>query len=291
MSSSRLALSTLLCLTLTAPALAGPPDLIYEDDFDLGNPNQWNQVIAPNMLPNCDCYFSGDCVSGNFCNWGPSGPFTEDNCNFRIPKPGGIVNAGCHTDVGSPGPICDGICSPTSSGSVFANEKQRLIEEAVEHWTEAMLRPAERTGGGPMDPTASQRALAVPFEEPFVSWTLGRHVADVLMLSASDRFYNFFCHFEFNMETPDYYVDLSTQPCHLQAGYLSVRALLGEYLQNGQGVSELDRLRELCPGWQEMFAPRCPPGPNALECVKNRVRDAAVYLRTFEHRPSKTLAP
>jgi|CXWL01.1.fsa_nt_gi hypothetical protein len=282
-SSSRLALSVVLIVVLYTPAFAGPPDLIFEDDFNAGQWSTWTQVIAPNAQPNCNCYFSGDCESGNFCNWGPGGPFTEDICNWRTPKPGGVPGNGCTTDVPSAGPICDGYCSPTAGGSVFANERQRLIEVAVEHWADALLRPAERPGGGPVDPRAAERALAVPFREPFVAWTLGRHIADVLMLAASPRYYDYFCHFEFGMETAEHFVDLSNSPCHVQAGYLSVRALLGEYLQTGAGVAELDRLKDSCPNWQEMFAPRCPAGPGALECVKARVRDAAVYLRTVEH--------
>lgn len=287
MSSSRLAPFVLLSLALAfaAPLAAQPPDLIFQEGFNSGNWSAWRQIIAPNAQPNCNCYFSGDCESGNFCNWGPGGPFTEEFCNWRTPKPGGVPGNGCSTDAPAAGPICDGFCSPTSSGSVFADEKQRAVEEAVVAWTEALLRPAERTGGGPVDPVAAQRALAVNFDRPFVAWTLGRHVADVLMLSASPRFYDFFCHFEAGHESPEFYVDLSTQPCHLQAGYLSARALLGEFLQTGEGVAELDRLKLICPQWQEMFAPRCPPGPDALECVKARVQDAAVYLRTVDSVP------
>lgn len=285
MYSSRLALLVLLLLTLTVPALAQPPDLIFQDNFNVGNWTPWTQIIAPNAQPNCSCYFSGDCEAGNFCNWGPMGPFVEDFCNWRTPKPGGVPGNGCSTDAPAAGPICDGFCSPTSAGSTFANEKQRLIEEAVEAWSEALLRPAERAGGGPVEPLAAQRALAVPFEEPFVSWTLGRHIADVLMLAASPRYYDYFCHFEFGHESAEFYVDLSASPCHVQAGYLSVRALLGEYLQNGEGVEGLEQLKTTCPQWQEMFAPRCPVGPAALDCVKARVRDAAVYLRTVEHSP------
>ncbi|MDX1997606.1 MAG: hypothetical protein SF066_07775 [Thermoanaerobaculia bacterium] len=285
MSLSRHSVFTLFVLAFAGPLAAQPPDLIFQEGFNAGNWTAWGQVISPSAQPNCDCYFSGDCAAGNFCNWGPGGPFTEDICNWRTPKPGGVPGNGCTTDSPTAGPICDGFCSPTSSGSTFANEKQRSIETAVEAWTEALLRPAERPGGGPVDAAAAQRALAVSFESPFVAWTLGRHVADVLMLSASPRFYDYFCHFEFGHESPEFYVDLSTQPCHLQAGYLSARALLGEFLQNGEGVAELDQLQVSCPQWQEMFAPRCPPGPDALECVKNRVRDAAVYLRTVETAP------
>jgi hypothetical protein len=136
-------------------ALAAPPaeaqNDVFDDSFESGDTGAWSSTEPP-LLQNCNCYFSNDCTGGHFCFWGPAGPFTEDICGWRVPKPNGTPGVGCDADHDGPwGAICDGYCTPTSAGSPVGWEDPTLVAEAVRLWGEAMLAPAA-AGGGPIDP-------------------------------------------------------------------------------------------------------------------------------------------
>ena len=249
---------------------------IFSDAFESGDASAW----VPELLniPNCNCYFSSDCPGNQFCYWGPGGPGMEDHCHWRLPKPQGMPGEGCFEDhVGGPGPICDGVCTDRRAGSLFGHEDPELVIEAIQLWAEAMLRPS-LTGGGPVDPILSERALSLPFQAPQASIQIGRHVADMLILSGGSVFYDYFCHFEYDAEGPDYYVDLSGEPCAYQAGVLLIDAVIAELSQPGAGAGIIDRIPNHCSEWQSLFTARCPSGPEALDCIKSRVADYGTFL-------------
>ena len=256
-----------------APNRAG----IFEDAFETGDTSRW--MPEPLPVPNCNCYFSGDCFAGQFCNWGPAGPFIEDICNWRTPKPQGIPGNGCSEDVGAPGPICDGYCSDSFRGSPFGNEDPALIREALVLWSEAILRPAVE-GGGPVDPDLAEAALNLPFQTPQAAMILGRHVADILNLPGGITFYDHFCHFEHQMPYLDGFVDLSGQSCLAESGRLLIQALLAELDRVDSSWDFIDRIPEPCEHWRQMFSSRCPPGEGTLACVQKRIADYAVFLTT-----------
>ncbi len=250
---------------------------IFEDAFESGDTTAW--IAESDVLPHCNCYFSGDCRAGLFCYWGPGGPGVEDNCNWRLPKPNGVPGEGCFVDTGSPGPICDGFCTESRTGSLFGHEDPLLVIEGIQHWAEAILAPS-RAGGGPVDPDLAAQAMGLPFKSPHAAMILGRHVADVLILAGGLVFYEHFCHYEFGAESPLYFVDLSDEPCVYQAGLHLIEGLIAEIDTPGLGREIIDRIPEHCPDWQTRFTTRCLPGPGSLECLKQRIGNLAVFLTT-----------
>lgn len=252
--------------------------LIFKDDFESGNTTKWSVTMPPPDTPNCNCYFSGDCNSGMFCDWGPAGPFTEDICNWRVPKPNGVPGGGCNIDhEGGPGPICDGYCSPSSNGSIFGHEEPELVIAAIQIWTRAMMEPA-LAGGGPMAADLAEEALNLPFKNPDAALLAGRHVADMLSLSVGLVFYEFFCHFEYHPNEPGNVIDLSGDPCRYEAGRLTMEALVAEMSQPGDAAAIVNRIPTFCPDWSQMFGPRCPSGPQSLNCLLMRIEGAARFL-------------
>ena len=233
-------------------------------------------------MPNCSCYFSGDCFSGEFCNYGPGSFGTEDICNWRDVKPNGVPGTGCSViHVGAwGGPICDGLCQPSTAGSQLGSEPAELIARGIRLWGDAILLPA-LAGGGPIDPDLAAEVLALPFDKPSSAWELGRQVADLLVLTADIGIYDHFCHYEHGEpDDPSLFVDLSNDPCRARAGQLTVEALAAAYQQPGSAQSFIKELPETCGGWHNMFTLRCPAGPSALDCVRERIEDAAVFLST-----------
>ena len=51
---------------------------IFGDPFESGDTMAWSDTTP--LRPSCTCYFSGDCVSGSFCDYGPGGFPVEDIC-------------------------------------------------------------------------------------------------------------------------------------------------------------------------------------------------------------------
>ncbi|MDY7095115.1 MAG: hypothetical protein SX243_19235 [Acidobacteriota bacterium] len=272
---------TLVVCVLAGSAFAGPPASVFTDGFEAGDFTGWHSNVDPNK-PNCSCYFSGDCFAGESCNYGPGGFTTEDICNWRDTKPSGNPGTGCDLiHVGAwGGPICDGICQPSRLGSMLGHEDLGSLVEGVHLWGRAILDPAI-AGGGPIDPDLAQQALALDFSYPDAAWELGRQVADLLVLTADIRMYDHFCHYEHGGgDDPAYWVDLSQNLCRAKAGRLTVEALSAAMLNPGSSSSILAELSESCSGWESVANLRCPSGSSTLDCVRNRVEDAAVFLST-----------
>ncbi len=236
--------------------------------------------------PPCTCYFSFDCPSGTFCNYGPGSFSTEDICVWRDIKPDGTVGAGCsiESDLGTGSwtpDICDGVCSPTGQGSPIGFEDVSLVAQTIEYWGAAMLNPSE-AGGGPVDPTIASRALAQPFQGENVPFVLGRQTADALAMSAGEPFHYYFCHYEGHPDSEDQpVVDLSGDSCRVEAGRITIRALAAELKSPGAAKSIMSEIRNACPNnWHELFTTQCEAGPGALSCAVEFIAAQAHFLRT-----------
>ncbi len=274
----RLVLSSLaVALMLPAVPAAGQPVVLFIDGFESGDTLPWTQTVPP-LLAACDCYFSSDCFSGNFCQWGIL--TQEDNCAFRDNKPMGNPGTGC--DVDHPGPwggnICDGICVPASEGSAFALEDRGLLTDALRTWGQAILYPSVE-GGGPVDGKLADEALALPFSRADVAWQLGRHTTELLVLTSARGFYEHFCHFEMAMPGA-LGIDLSKDPCAVEVGRIALDALLAEIASPGLGKSVLGQVALLCPSWQGVPGSRCGGHLDAVACLEGEVAHLARYLAT-----------
>lgn len=255
---------------------------IFADGMESGDTSWWSATEPE--TPFCDCYFSSDCTGNLFCDWGPGGPSTLDICVWRDNKPNGNPGTGCDIPhVGEwGGDICDGICAPPNLGSAIGWEELELIERAVWLWGETLLRPAE-AGGGPFDPLLLADIERLPFESPITANSIGREVADLLKLAGTPEFYPYFCHFEQHPGKVDesLLIDLSGDVCRARAGRLLVEGLLSELQTPGTCGPIVGQIPKACPdSWQGLFAPRCPAGEGALDCVRQRLEDTATFLRT-----------
>jgi hypothetical protein len=297
MSSARRRLGRCLPPVLTAvvlAALAAPPaeaqNEIFDDSFESGDTGGWSSTEPP-LLQNCNCYFSNDCTGGHFCFWGPAGPFTEDICGWRVPKPNGTPGVGCDADHDGPwGAICDGYCTPTSAGSPVGWVDPTLGAVAVPLWGEAMLAPAA-AGGGPIDPELAAAAEAIGFASPHVSKMVGREAAAVLALASGFSFYDYFCHWDHGDTDPSWFPSLAGDPCRVAAGRLALEALVAAVRGEPGGVGAMDQIPIFCPGWPTMFTPTCDAGRDALACARGRVADIAEALTTPDllHPPVRGL--
>jgi hypothetical protein len=232
-------------------------------------------------IPNCNCYFSGDCAGGASCFWGPGGPATEDNCNWRLPKPSG-VGTGCTEDVHTPGPICDGRCTNTALGSFCGHEDPSLLEEGIRLWTAAYEAGIDNNLLT-VDPDLATEALNLPYETDWCGTELGRHVGSVIVLARGVGVQDLYCHFENWAEPwigPEFNPDtINRDTCAVEAGKLAVEALIAETLNQGSGAELMNAIPDMCPEWETMFQPQCQPGAAALECAKSRIKDIATTLR------------
>ena len=232
--------------------------------------------------PPCNCYFSGDCPSGMFCNWGPGGFSTEDICAYRDIKPNGVPDAGCSIEWDDPFllGICDGFCSPSSDGSVIGLEDPDLVAQSIAIWGDAMMNPSE-AGGGPVDGDLADAAQAVPFTSDAIPMMLGRHAADALAMASGDAFHDYFCHWEGHPDDGNPpVVDLSGDTCRITAGRLTIKALIAEIRSPGSAPDFMNSIPDVCPNWQEMFSTQCPSGPEALNCAIGFIQAQAYYLTT-----------
>ncbi len=254
---------------------------VYGDGFDDGTTNNWAQ--GQPTLQSCDCYFSSDCASGSFCDYGPGGFSTEDICDWMDIKPQGTPGAGCTVvHVGAwGGDICDGICAPSRSGSNLGNEDPAKVAQGIRLWAEAMITPST-AGGGSLSQSLVEQVFAIDWVSPSAAVSLGRHVTDLLILSADKGFYGYFCHWEQHQNEPDpsTWVDLSGDPCRAQIARQITEALAREVEAAGSGLGSLVALPAACPQWRSFFAEQCNEGDGTLGCVENRVRDLAVFLTT-----------
>lgn len=235
--------------------------------------------------PPCVCYFSGDCPSGTFCNYGPGSFATEDICAWRDIKPNGVPGAGCSIEsnltTGSWTPdICDGMCTGSTQGSAIGLENTTLVAEAMELWGEAMINPSAE-GGGPVDPVLAQQAHDLPFSLPTLPIQLGRYAADALAMAAGEPFHDYFCHYEGHPDDPNQLiVDLAGDTCRITSGQLTMQALSSALKSPGTARDIMDAIPDACPNWQTMFATQCKAGPGALDCAIEYIESMAVFLRT-----------
>ncbi len=266
---------------------------IFADGMESGDTGWWSATEPE--TPFCNCYFSSDCGgTNNFCDWGPGGPSTEDICIWRLGKPNGNPGTGCDIPHEGEwgGDICDGICAPSNLGSTMGWEELSLIQQAVELWGEALLRPAE-AGGGPFDPLIVEELERIPFQSPLSLNSIGREVADLLNLAGTPAFYPYFCHFEQHPGKVDetLLIDLSGDACRAGVGRLLVQGLLSELHTPGSCGSLIAQVPETCPeSWQGLFAPMCPEGAEALDCVRARVEALGTFMRTPKGRAFGQLA-
>lgn len=259
------------------PAVAGEPEIVFDSGFEAGDASEWSAAV-PELIPRCDCYFSGDCPAGQFCDWGILS--AEDNCTFKLPKPQGVIGAGCNVDFPDPWQlgICDGRCVPTSLGSRFGGVDPVVLAEGARLWSEAVLRPAE-AGGGPVDPELAAAAEALPLGGA-ESMLLGRHVVSLLVEASSLGFYDHFCHFEAGDNGEKYFVDLSENRCAVRVGRLTIEALAAELVEPGSGAGALDEVPLLCHLDSLAFGSACGGGAAGLACFRQRVADTARFLTT-----------
>lgn len=252
---------------------------IFGDLFESGDTLGWDDTVFT-VLPNCNCYFSGDCAGGSFCDWGVL--TNEDTCVWRQNKPNGVPGAGCDVPYDGPwiGGICDGACADSASGSSLGSEDPALIEEGTRLWAAALLQPAA-AGGGPIDPHLAKAAQLLDFQSPNAGMVLGRQVADLLATVGVPGFAEHFCFFEGHPgdQNSDLWIDLSDDPCRLNAAWIAVDALLAELHEPGSCSEMIAEIEAFCPDWQEMFGPRCT-GEDTLTCLEQRIADLAVFLET-----------
>jgi plastocyanin len=257
---------------------------VFGDGFERATATGWDLVTPPELI-RCGCYFSGDCNSGDFCNWGVL--TAEDNCEWTLNKPNGVVGAGCdvlYTGVGWIGGICDGVCQPADVGSVPGAEDKTLIREAIGHWTASMLVPSSKPGGGPLDDGFAQKALDLPFRHPESALQIGRQVADLLMLSGVSEFYMYFCRwesYETGAEHPPAGInpDLSNQRCRAALAWQLADALAAEVDAPGSAAVVLGARPDICAGSGDTLGGHRCEGGN-LDCLAQHVAGLAVYLTT-----------
>ncbi|MEM9055910.1 MAG: hypothetical protein AAGD86_00455 [Pseudomonadota bacterium] len=237
----------------------------------------------PNKPP-CHCYFSNDCdnfYDGGICDW--DGVSVESNCYWRDIKPNEFAGvAGCSTELelASWEPnICDGLCVSFRDGSAIGREDTALVSQATMLWLDAMLKPSIQ-GGGPVDDTMAEAALALPFASNRTSLSLGRYTADLLAMVSGDGFYDYFCHWEGYQDNAEPAVDIQGDTCSIRAAELTFEALTAELADAGSGAPFIAEIANACPDWQTRFAPRCKTGPQALECVSDKVAGLAYFLST-----------
>ncbi len=235
--------------------------------------------------PPCVCYFSGDCPSGTFCNYGPGSFQTEDICVWRDIKPNGVPGAGCSIEsnltTGDWTPdICDGVCTSSVQGSAIGLENTALVAEAMLIWGDAMINPSA-AGGGPVDPELAQRANDLAFSLPTIPIQLGRYAADALAMAAGEPFHDYFCHYEGHPEDPvQPVVNLAGDTCRIASGNLTMRALASELQSPGSARAIMENIPDACPNWQSLFLTQCKAGPDALNCAIGYIESQAVFLRT-----------
>ncbi len=234
--------------------------------------------------PPCHCYFSNDCdnfYDGGICDW--DGVTVESNCYWRDIKPDEVAGiAGCSTELELPGwepNICDGLCVSSRDGSSIGLEDTTLVSQATMLWLDAMLQPSVQ-GGGPVDDTIADAALSLPFSSSRTSLSLGRYTADLLAMVSGDGFYQYFCHWEGYQDDAEPAVDIQGDTCSIRAAELTFEALTAELAEAGTGAPFIAQIEAVCPDWQTRFAPRCKVGPQALECVNEKVADLAYFLST-----------
>jgi hypothetical protein len=228
----------------------------------------------------CNCYFTSDCPIGTFCD-------LTAGCLFRLPKPLGVIGAGCNVPWNpSGGGPCDGYCTGTVLGSSLATEDPSALTASALFWGEALIQAGER-GGGVIDQELSELAMTA-VSEPAHGGEMLRHVASVLFGLAGPHF---LAHaapdFDFGELAVDFsdnpcerlVSDLSQDPCLVDALRYALYALMAEIGRPGSAAAILDDIPNLCPH-ALANALTCAEEPDELELLKRRVSEIGVVLRT-----------
>ncbi|MEM1178132.1 MAG: hypothetical protein AAGM22_07305 [Acidobacteriota bacterium] len=263
---------------------------VFADGFDYGHLTAWDGLFPER--PDCFCYFSADCEAGSLCDYGPGGFSTEDICSWVDGKPDGVPGAGCnlpHNGVWG-GEICDGVCAPSASGSIFGHENPSLLRQGISLWTEAVLVPAEE-GGGPLHATFMHELEQLEFTQPDAANILGRQVTDILILTGGLELYHYFCHHEQYPEAPkpSLWLDFSDQPCRAAIARLTIDSLLAA-MDGDDPQTALLQVPNQCGDWQEYISEKCR-GDDALKCMGQQISSMAEYLTTPTTRAIRAKSP
>lgn len=214
----------------------------------------------------CDCYFSGDCVSGQFCNWG-SLP-VEDSCFWRQPKPQGVIGAGCDQDFNNWGQ-CDGICTGSASAGMFSEEDVPLLIQGVELWSEAFVEAAAN-GHGQLSDGLIQEIELLPFRSLEAPNDLGRIVIEIMMMARDEDFFVFPQFADF--ESKDVQVSgVSSNACDDTVSQLAVAGLAAEIGLAGSGAELIEQVPTHCLAG-ELLSRICADGLDARTCLYDRIQ-------------------
>ncbi|MHC5109138.1 MAG: hypothetical protein ACYTHJ_04575 [Planctomycetota bacterium] len=215
----------------------------------------------------CDCYFSGDCNSGEFCNWGNLS--IEDSCFWRQPKPQGVVGANCDQDYNDWGQ-CDGICSASAATTLFSEEPVDQLIGGVALWA-AAFNEASSGGGGFVDPLVITEAESLAYTSPEIFDYLGKVVIEALLISRGED-YIIFPKTDMH-RTEDVAVEaLGDDNCRARAGNVALEILLAEMAEAGSGAGLLDQLPAGCLD-NELLTRVCGGSGDPLSCLYGRLYD------------------
>lgn len=225
----------------------------------------------------CDCYFSSDCASGQWCNWGSLS--VEDSCWWRRPKPQGQVGANCDEDYGDWGQ-CDGKCTssaapnqPGGPGSAIANERPEMILAGIQSWADAFA-DAGLGGGGAPSGDAVTAIHAMPFNDLNITYGLWRFTSEMLILAAGPDALR---PPTADAEHPEYVVrDFSRDEAALRNFRLVIAALAAEIEELGSGRRILDGV-ELSALDAAMFERICTSS-DLRDCLYVRVQDLGQFI-------------
>jgi hypothetical protein len=242
--------------------------------------------------PNCNCYFSfTECEKfglGNRCNRGEKDTW-QDNCKWMKPKlrltwqqdgnncdntPGNETPDCCSERQDVYDNPCDGICQSNLLGSACGSEDATSLSTAFYLWADAIVEAAAR-GGGMVHPIVAALARDELATDECAE-LLGREVGnEILGFTGADVFQ----HPDDLHEFHDHVIaDMSSYPCLIEGLRVLVEAYAAELREPGAAEGFLNGLPYLCSGALDFVIP-CELG-DALSCVKARVREFYIYMRT-----------
>ncbi|MHC5110264.1 MAG: hypothetical protein ACYTHJ_10340 [Planctomycetota bacterium] len=214
----------------------------------------------------CDCYFSGDCNPGMFCDYGNLG--NEDTCFWRLPKPQGNVGTGCDEIFNDWGQ-CDGACTPSTLTQVFTFEDPETLAAGISLWGQAVN--AASNGGGLPDADIVNRIHNLPYQDPDTVNRLGKIVIELMMITRGEKSLSF-PGFEGFQSDDIQFIDVSGDACKMLAGNVVINALVAEIGQRGSGGMIMNDLPTAC--LQRSLMQRiCMNVDDPAGCIYQRVVD------------------
>lgn len=232
----------------------------------------------------CDCYFSGDCPIGNFCDWGNL--TIEDNCWWRRPKPEGQIGAGCGEDYGDWGQ-CDGQCASSAAPmQLLQGETRENVIAGIDAWF-ASLHQAARTGGGTPDPDSLLRVEAIDFQTDGMDAILWRFTQEAIIYAVGLDVFEFPKDVQAYPHTAVAIRDLSSEPERLRNMELVVHGLLASIREPGAGN---DLLAQVNPAAMDLalYSRFCDVDP--MTCLHERIGDLALVLAQAPVRDPQAIA-